>query len=124
MKRRCVVCLVFFPSIFVLLTRYATVKLFVHSGVNLSGNDSFFSTGGKNSALKKREGFFLNFSCHFLTLQVAVTFLSADKIHTTWELLSRVQQKIRQSFSLIIIFLKSTLMQGDKIYLSYVNLKN
>merc|ERR1719273_2698454 len=41
---------VFFPSIFVLLARYATVKLFVHSGVNLSGNDSLFSTGRKNSA--------------------------------------------------------------------------
>jgi hypothetical protein len=28
----------------------ATVKLFVDSGVNLGGNDSLFSTGGKNSA--------------------------------------------------------------------------
>ena len=33
----------------------ATVKLFVDSGVNLGGNDSLFSTGGKNSALKKRD---------------------------------------------------------------------
>ena len=35
----------------------ATVKLFVDSGVNLGGNDSLFSTGGKNSALKKIRDF-------------------------------------------------------------------
>jgi len=57
MKRRCVV---FFPSIFRQMSDIvgdrtvnvsdATVKLFVDSGVNLGGNDSLFSTGGKNSA--------------------------------------------------------------------------
>ena len=58
---RCVFFLfLFFLRIFenrllmILFCNVQRTKLFVDSGVNLGGNDSLFSTGGKNSALQTK----------------------------------------------------------------------